>query len=136
MKTKVTGRLSRILFRLYIYLRNKFDPPKVISEEELTCYKICHKLITNQNSKLFVAPLSYKRYIKNDEKNMFLVIEHRSISLINHVYSYTVYCEDAASYEQMISHFDQELEQKRIKLEMEIKSNIRHSLKTICDSIS
>lgn len=129
--TKKTGYFFRIIFRLYIYLKNKFDPKPPIREEEILCSKICKNLIFTENSKLTFAPLSFKRFIKNDEKDMFIVIENRTISIINHIYSYNVFFEDLEIYERVLKDFDSELEKRRMSLENEIRKNIKHSLENI-----
>ena len=134
MKTNNTSK--NILHKIYLHLKNKFDPPRQISEEEKFCYEICEKLINNPQSKLTIAPLSNKRYIKNDESSMFIVIGNGGIMLINHVYSYNIYCENYEKYEELIRMFDNEVETKRLELENEIKSNIQHSLKKILASLS
>ena len=131
-----TNKPNNFLFKIYLYLKNKFDPPKQISEEENFCYEICEKLINNPQSKLTIAPLSNKRYIKNDETSMFIVIGNGGIMLINHVYSYNIYCEYYEKYNELIKMFDNEVEKKRLQLETEIKSNIQHSLKKILEGLS
>jgi hypothetical protein len=131
----VVGYLPRVLFRFYLRLKEKFDPPKTPSPEEIYCCEICKKLIIHPDSKLNIAPLSNKRYIKNDNKNMFVVIENNTIILINHVYSYTVYFEYNENYKQLIRLFDDTVEKNRLEFENEIKSNIHHSLKKILDSL-
>jgi hypothetical protein len=130
------NRPNNFLFKIYLYLKNKFDPPKQISDEEKFCYDICKKLINDPISKLTIAPVSNKRYIKNDESNMFIVISDNSIMLINHVYSYNIYCDYNENYIELIKMFDNEVEKKRLELENEIKSNIQHSLKKILESLS
>lgn len=133
---KDTNKSNNFLFKIYQYLRHRFDPPRKISEEEKFCYDICEKLINNPQSKLTIAPLSNKRYIKNDDSSMFIVIADGGIMLINHVYSYNIYCEYDENYNELIRMFDNEVEKKRIQLEVEIKSNIQHSLKKILESLS
>lgn len=83
------------------------------------------------NTKLTIAPLSNKRFIKNDEKNMFIVIHNRTISLVNHVYGYNVFIDNTKLYDDVIFLFDSELEKIRQQLEDEINGNIKHSLKVI-----
>lgn len=133
---EVVGYVSKFLFRIYTYLKNRFDPPKQISQEEIFCYKICKKLIDNPNTKLTIAPVSNKRYIKNDTLNMFVVISNSTITLINHVYSYTIYCEDDKNYNDLIISIDKELEKQRNELEEELTSNIRNSLKKILENLN
>ena len=93
-------------------------------------------MIPSESSKLTIAPLSNKRYIRNDDKDMFIVIQDGTISLINHVYSYNVFIEHNKLYEEVLSIFDSELENRRLLLEEEIRSNIKHSLKSILEKVT
>jgi hypothetical protein len=135
-ENKVAGYIPKLLFRVYLNLKEKFDPTPSPKEEEIFCVEICEKLIENTNSKLTIAPISNKRFIKNDEKDMFVVISDRQISIINHVYSYNVYIESDVLYNKILNNFDKVVEQKRQELEDEIKNNIKHSLKNILTKVS
>lgn len=135
MKKDVVGYLPRLLFKLYLYLKDKFDPKPIISKEEYICYDICVNLIQNENSKLTFAPVSLKRFIKLDEKDMFVVIENRTVNIINHVYSYSVYMENEELFGDILKTFDQTLETRRQSLENEIRNNIQHSLQNILEKI-
>jgi hypothetical protein len=135
MKKGVVGYIPRLLFKLYLYLKEKFDPKPPISKEEHICYDICINLILNEDSKLTFAPVSLKRFIKLDEKDMFVVIENRNVNLINHVYSYSVYMENEELFEDILKTFDQTLEKRRQSLEDEIRNNIQHSLQNILEKI-
>jgi hypothetical protein len=131
MENKVVGYIPRLLFKLYLNLKERFDPSFPIPEEEKITIEICKKLISDPDSKLTFAPISNKRFIKNENKNMFIVIENHTINLINHVYSYSVYLSDNNGFKQIIESFDKVLEGERQLLEDEIRSNIQHSLQTI-----
>lgn len=131
MENKVVGYIPRLLFKLYLSLKERFDPTLPIPEEEKITIEICKKLISDPDSKLTFAPISYKRFIKNETKNMFIVIENHTINLINHVYSYSVYLSDNNGYKEITDSFDKVLENERQLLEDEIRSNIQHSLITI-----
>jgi hypothetical protein len=135
MKDNVVGYLPKLMFKVYLYLKNKFDPKPPITEEEKFCIEITKELINKENSVLTLAPLSQKRFIKNDELNMFIMIDNRLINIINHIYSYTLVIEDTNSYEEILSNFDKKLDSIRISLEAEFRSNIQSSLKNILDSI-
>lgn len=134
-KNNKLGYIPRLLFKFYLRLKDRFDPPKEVSPEEQFVVEICKKLIYDIDSKLTIAPLSNKRYIKNDTKSMFIVIEGGTIMLINHIYSYTVHCDFDDHYKDLIKSFDDVVEKKRNELENEIKSNIRHSLKKILEGL-
>lgn len=135
MKQNVVGYIPRILFRLYLYLRDKFDQKPPVTKEEQICSQICINLIINENSKLTFAPVSQKRFIKLDEKDMFVVIESRVINIINHVYSYSVFIENDELLNDIITTFDHTLESRRQSLEDEIRNNIQHSLQNILEKI-
>jgi hypothetical protein len=125
-----------ILYRFYLHLKEKFDPRPQVTDEERYVVSIGKKLIKLPNTQLYIAPISNKKYIKNDDKNMFVVIESRNITLINHVYSYSVYIENDKLYEDLLDVFNLTMEEKRIELETEIKNNIQHSLKNILENLS
>jgi hypothetical protein len=136
MENKNISLKSSFLFKIYLYLKNKFDPPKPPKEEELFCVNICEKLINMEDSKLYFSPLSHKRFIRNENKDMFIVLDNLTINIINHVYSYNVYIETGNYYEKIIKKFDEELERRRELLEEEIKTNIKHSLHKILNRLS
>ena len=131
MENKVVGYIPRLLWKIYLNLKERFDPTPPIPEEERITVEICKKLINDPESELTYAPISAKRFIKNESKSMFVVIEHHTINLINHVYSYSVYLSKNSDYNEIVGSFDKILENKRQSLEDEITSNIQHSLQTI-----
>ena len=133
---QIVGYIPNLLFKFYLRLKEKFDPTPPPKEEELYCIDICKNLIPSKESNLQYAPISNKRYIKNDKKDMFIIIQDRTIRLINHVYSYNVYIENDKVYGEMLHIFDSELERRRLQLEDEIRSNIKHSLKSILDKVT
>lgn len=135
MENKVVGFIPRILYSIFLNLKEKFDPSPVITDEEVYASLICDKLIRNENSELTFSPLTNKRMIKNENNDMFIVMEGHSIYLVNHVYSYTVYLQDNSKYMELCQNFDNVLDEKRKKIESEIRSNIQHSLKTILDKM-
>ena len=127
----MVGYIPRLLFKIYLSLKERFDPTPPVPEEEKITVEICKKLINDSESELTYAPISGKRFIKNESKHMFVVIEHHTINLINHVYSYSVYLSKNSDYNEIVGSFDKILEDKRQCLEDEIRTNIQHSLQTI-----
>ena len=134
-RKQIVGYIPRLLYKIYLNLKEKFDPRPEITHEEQSSIEICEKLIPKESSKLTFAPKSLKRFIKNDEYDMFIVINSSTIFLINHVYSYSVYIENTDLYNRLIDEFDSELERRRQHLEDEIVNNIQHSLKNILNKI-
>lgn len=136
MEKKIVGYMPKILYRIYLYLQEKFDPRPPVTYEEQTSIDICKTLIEESQSRLTLAPKSLKRFIKNDFHGMFIVIHQSTITLINHVYSYSVYIENGDLYSELIDKFDLELENRREVLEKEMRNNIQHSLENILKKIS
>jgi hypothetical protein len=136
MENKVVGYIPRLLFKIYLNLKDRFDPKPDVTEEEIFAADICEKLINNPSSELTFSPISHKRIIKNEEKNMYIVMESYTIHLINHVYSYSVYLQDTSKFTVLIQKFDKILEDKRQVLESEIRKNIQHSLRNILEKLN
>ena len=135
MENKVVGYIPRLLFKIYLYLKDRFDPKPDVTEEEIFAADICEKLINNPTSELTFSPISNKRIIKNEQTHMYVVMESYTIHLINHVYSYSVYLQDTSKFTSLTQKFDKILEDKRQVLESEIRKNIQHSLKNILDKL-
>ena len=130
------GYVPRLLFKIYLNLKDKFDPKPKVTDEEIFAAEICEKLIANPTSELLISPISNKRIIKNEEKSMYIVMESYTIHLINHVYSYSVYLQDISKFIDLTKKFDKVLEDRREVLEYEIRKNIQHSLSNILDKLN
>lgn len=136
MDTKVVGFIPRILYKVFLKLKEKFDPKPIIPEEEKITIEICKKLLEDESSSLFLAPSTNKRFVVNKNRDMFIVIHEHTINLINHVYSYSIYVSDSQSYVDIVNKFDKVLDDERLKLEEEIKNNIQHSLSSILNKLT
>jgi hypothetical protein len=127
-------KLKRFIQKSTIKAIRVSTPPQEKSEYERDAINICKRLIAKPESLLLLTPISSKRYIKNDASGIIVILEGRSIKVINHVYSYVVFLEDKSWY-QLTSLFDNEVESRREEFEKEITANIRHSLQTIYKNI-
>ena len=136
MEKEIVGYIPKLLYKFYLKLKDRFDVNPKPSDEEKYCIEICNKLIENPKSKLTYSLVSDKRFIKNDDKYMFVIIENNVINLINHVYSYSIYIQDTSSYQKTLKKFDLALENERHLLEDEIRKNIQHSLSNILSSLN
>ena len=135
-KYEVVGFIPKLLFRIFLFLKDKFDPKAQITDEERFARQICDKMIIHPDSKLNFSPLTTKRIIKNETLNMYIGMENYTVHVINHVYSYSVYFQDSSAFKELIDSFDQVMEKRREILETEIRSNIQHSLKKILDKLN
>ena len=130
-----TNKNSGILFNIFLYLKNKFDPKPPIPEEVDTCTNIVLKVLDYEDTDLVFAPVSNKRFIINEQKGMAITIENRVVHIINHVYSYSIYMENNECYGKVLRKFDEISEKKKIELEDKLTNNIKHSLTKILEGL-
>lgn len=124
--------------RLKLYLRFKKitkTDMSLIDKNEVKSSAICRKLISRSDSVFLIAPLSHRRYIKNDALGMFIVLSDSRINITNHVYNYDVNLSVTVS-DKLNRLFDDKVESLRISFETEIKSQIKHSLTTILEKLT
>jgi hypothetical protein len=126
---------KKLWLKIFIKLNKKIRPAVDIDENERISSSICRKLINDENSKFLIAPLSQKRYIKNEVTQMFVVIHHNRINITNHVYNYDIIISTQMS-EKLNRIFDNKVEEERIKFEKEMYSQIKHSLKKILEKLT
>lgn len=105
------------------------------SEYERECISVCKALIHKEASVLLLSPISGKRYIKSHDEQLFIIIESNLITIVNHQYSYNISMW-GKPMETIIRMFDIEVEKRREAMEMEIRSNVKHSLANIFKNLS
>lgn len=129
--TDLFHKLKRKVQKKYISLiRLTQFQNNVVSEYEKDCISICKKLINKEESILMSTPISNKKYIRNEENDIFVILDSYNVQVINHIYSYNVYLSEK-SWDYLINYFNQEIESRREEFEKEITSNIKHSLQNI-----
>lgn len=124
--------------RLKIYLKFKSisrTDMSSIDENEIKSSAICRKLLSHPDSLFLIAPLSHKRYIKNDSLGVFIVLSNNRINITNHIYNYDVNLTQIVS-DKLNNMFDNKVDALRLEFESDIKSQIKHSLTTILERLS
>ena len=131
--------IRRIVTRTYVkWLKwnrsYRTDVDNKVLETEKMCMSITRSLIIHPDSKFLIAPLSGKRYIKNSEKGLFIILDRGTISLTNHIYPYDVVISER-NWERLIKMYDGKVESIRQEYEDQIMSQTKHSLHTIQDKL-
>lgn len=128
--------MKRLFQKVGIKVIKLLDPNKELrnNDYEVESVAICRKLITKDDSVLLISPISGKRYIKSDDNQLFLIVEQYQLTIVNHAYSYNINVEGKA-YDKITRLFDNEVERRREIMESEIRSNVKHSLKTIYNNL-
>jgi hypothetical protein len=135
---KIFTQIKRIFKRLYIrmlILNRRYSERngKVSQTEKLICM-ISRKLINHPESKFLLAPLSGKRYIKNTELGIFVILYKYSISITNHVYHYDVILNER-NWLKLTKMYDTKVEGIREEYENDIMTQIKHSLENLNSKI-
>ena len=127
---------KRLIIRRIVKSRSQFDyqDPGLLGDVHI-CKAICRKLITSEGSKFLIAPLSSQRYIKHTELGIFVILDDKKISVINHEYYYSNILLSNRDWDKLIKMYDTKVERIRQELKNEMKSQIKYSLKGILDRV-
>ncbi len=129
-------KFRRFLQKLAIDITKRLDPANIEKTSHgRECFLICQKLVNDPNTELIVSPLSSKKYIKSDDSNIFVILQGRTVQIINHIYSYSILLDDK-TWEKIMNLFNQEQEKRCLKLESEAEVNIKKSLKNISNNLT
>jgi hypothetical protein len=130
--------IKRLLLRLYLTFQKKINNQFGIEDEQQyqkVCLSICRKLITHQDSVFLIAPISGKKYIKNDKLDIFIIMNERHINVTNHIYNYSVFVSER-DWQRITYLFNLTTAKRKQEYEDTIKSQITHSLHSILDKIN
>jgi hypothetical protein len=133
---KIFKFFKRLVIRRIAKARNQFDyeDPGLLGDIHM-CKSICRKLITSEGSKFLIAPLSSQRYIKHSELGIFVILDDKKISVINHEYYYSNILMSNRDWDKLTKMYDTKVERIRQELKNEMKSQIKYSLKGILDRV-
>ena len=131
--------IKRFIKRLYAkYLKNvRYTTNQTLenNHNERICKSICYKMINNPHSKFLIAPLSGKRYIKNEVLKVFIILDDKKVTITNHIYHYDVILTQR-DFDRVSHMYDNKTEEIRNEFENEMMSQIVVSLSTILYKIS
>jgi hypothetical protein len=133
---KIKRFFRRIVVKTYLITKNQFDyDDPVLSCDIHICKSICRKLISSDGSKFLITPLSSQRYIKHSELGIFIILDNKKISIMNHEYYYSNILMSNRDWGKLTKMYDTKVEQVRQELKNEMMSQIRYSLKTILERV-
>ena len=126
---------KRLGLKIYIFYKGMFTlKKKDYTINEVKSSAIFRKLITHPNSTFLIAPLSHKRYIRNELLGIFIVLSTSRLNITNHVYNYDIDINENLEL-RLQSMFDEKVELNRLELEKEMQRQIQHSLLKILDKL-
>jgi predicted DNA-binding helix-hairpin-helix protein len=128
------NKFRHLIKKVGIKAMRMMDPEKMPDGQDnafvTETFSICKRLISKEDSILLISPISGKRYINSADKQLYIIIEPRMATIVNHSYSYNIQL-TSNSYSKIVRIFDAEVESRREIMETEIKSNVKHSLSEI-----
>jgi hypothetical protein len=135
MRKFFTRLFKRLGLKIYIFYKGMFTlKKKDYTINEVKSSAIFRKLITHPNSTFLIAPLSHKRYIRNELLGIFIVLSTSRLNITNHVYNYDIDINENLEL-RLQSMFDEKVELNRLELEKEMQRQIQHSLLKILDKL-
>ena len=132
----IKTKLKKLYAKFVIWFQKKIrDNQRTNDENVKICVSICRRLIKHENSKFVIAPISNKKYIKNKELGLFVILDGGKVSITNHVYHYDVFL-DFKEWESILRMYDARTEKEVQNYENEIKSQIEFSLSSILTKVN
>lgn len=127
---------KRLRIKTYLFFKRVSTPgKKEYTESEIKSAAICRRLINHPDSMFLIAPLSNKRYIRNEALGMFVILSDNRTNITNHIYNYDISVPSTMS-DKLREMFDNKVEGTRLNFEKEMHSQIQHSLSTILKKLS
>jgi hypothetical protein len=99
------------------------------------CKFIFRNVLRHTNSVYEIAPLSEHRIIENKKLGIFIILDDKKITIINHVCYYSNIPLTDREWKKMISMYDYKVQQNRMQRIEQMKSQVEHSLSKLKNKI-
>ena len=99
------------------------------------CKFIFRNVLKHTNSVYEIAPLSSHRIIENKKLGIFIILDDKKITIINHVCYYSNIPLTDREWKKMISMYDYKVQQNRMQRIEQMKSQVEHSLSKLKNKI-
>ena len=132
-------RFKRLSQKLSIKLLRAFNPldrerPEKNSSE-LDAALLFKKMLVKADSELLISPLSGRYFLKNDRKQILIILTEYELVVINHVFGYNIKISQKLQ-RSLYQAFVNEVEQRRTDMENAFRQNVKHSLQSIISHIN
>lgn len=99
------------------------------------CKFIFRNVLRHTNSIYEIAPLSDHRIIENKKLGVFIILDDKKITIINHVCYYSNIPLTDREWNKMIKMYDYKVQQNRMQRIEQMKSQVEHSLSKLKNRI-
>lgn len=123
-----------VIRRLRSFIFERYS--ESITSEERCLMIIIKKLLTDDESELYMLPDLTKFYVKSEKNGLFVIIDftEKSASVINHKFGYSISVSQRV-LKYVNGNFSNELEKRRIAMEEEYKRNVQNSLYKVIENL-
>ena len=119
------GIVKRQIFRLQnIY---DYNDPGALADINV-CKFLCRSTIKQPNTVFECTPISDERIIENKKLGLFIVLDNKKITVINHVCYYSNIPMSDRDWKKMTTMFDYKVQEIRKDKIRRMKSQVEHSL--------
>ena len=99
------------------------------------CKFIFRNVLKHTNSVYEIAPLSSHRIIENKKLGIFIILDDKKITIINHVCYYSNIPLTDRDWKKMYSMYDNKVQKNRMQRIEQMKSQVEHSLSKLKNKI-
>jgi len=99
------------------------------------CKFIFRNILRHTNSVYEIAPLSDHRIIENKKLGIFIILDDKKITIINHVCYYSNIPLTDREWNKMISMYDNKVQKNRMQRIEQMKSQVEYSLSKLKNKI-
>ena len=133
IKRKLKRRaVKKKLLELQI-LYDVVDPGRLADIND--CKFIFRNVLRHSNSIYEIAPLSDHRIIENKKLGIFIILDDKKITIINHVCYYSNIPLTDRERKKMTKMYDNKVQQNRMERIEQMKSQVEHSLSKLKNKI-
>ena len=133
IKRKLKRRaVKKKLLELQIFY-DIVDPGRLADIND--CKFIFRNVLRHSNSIYEIAPLSEHRIIENKKLGIFIILDDKKITIINHVCYYSNIPLTDRDWKKMTNMYDNKVQQNRMQRIEQMKSQVEYSLSKLKNKI-
>lgn len=126
----------RVVKRKLLQLKNLIDVEDTSRLADIDdCKFIFRNVLKNKTSIYEIAPLSEHRIVENKKLGIFIILNDKKITIINHVCYYSNIPLTDREWKKMIKMYDSRVQDNRMKRIEQMKSQVEYSLSKLKNKI-
>jgi len=122
----------RVVKKKLLELKNLCDhnDPGALADINV-CKFLCRNTIKHSNTIFEITPISDERDRKNKKLGLFIILDNKKITVINHVCYYSNIPMSDRDWKKLITMFDNKVQEIRKEKIKRMKSQVEHSLEKL-----